>query len=162
MNWGIYIDRALSLCSTNEKEQFILTKQLLLVALGFLSLFCGAVGIIIPILPTTPFVLLAAILFSASNPKLAKRLEQNRIFGPYISHYKNKTGVPLSAKKKALTWLWVSLSLSALAIRELKSILILMAVGIGVSAHILTLKKTSSSVASGKSYQYPNTQDHQQ
>ncbi len=136
-------------------------KRCILIVLGFLSLLCGAIGIVLPILPTTPFVLLAAILFSSSNPKLAKRLEQNRVFGPYITHYRNKTGVPLSAKREGLAWLWLSLCISAFIIQELRITLILLGVGILVSLHILLLKKSSVPAASRNSHQYSNTQDHQ-
>lgn len=137
-------------------------RRCLFMVLGFLSLLFGAVGILLPILPTTPFVLLAAILFSSSSPAMAKKLERNRVFGPYISHYRNKSGVPLAIKKEGLAWLWGSLTISVLIVRELRVALILLVVGIAVSAHILMLKSPSASTASRKQYQSSNTQNHQQ
>jgi len=114
------------------------------IGLGFACLGLGFVGILLPILPTTPFVLLAAILFSSSNPALAKALERNATFGPYIRHYRMKTGVPLATKKRGLDWLWASLLISALIVRTTLVISILAVVGICVSAHILLLKTASA------------------
>lgn len=114
------------------------------IGLGFLCLALGFIGILIPILPTTPFVLLAAILFSASNPALAKALERNTTFGPYIRHYRMKSGVPLATKKRSLIWLWASLTLSALIVRTPMVVGILLVVGISVSTHILLLKTASA------------------
>lgn len=123
------------------------------IGLGFACLGLGFVGILLPILPTTPFVLLAAILFSASNPALAKALERNTTFGPYIRHYCMKTGVPLATKKRGLAWLWASLLISALIVRTTLVISILAVVGICVSAHILLLKTASASTSSAQAEQ---------
>ena len=59
-------------------------KKYVLIACGFLLLALGAVGIVIPVVPTTPFVLLAAGCFSASSPKAYQFLLRSRFFGPYI------------------------------------------------------------------------------
>lgn len=118
------------------------------IGLGFLCLALGFIGILLPILPTTPFVLLAAILFSASNPALAKALERNSTFGPYIRHYRMKTGVPLATKKRGLAWLWASLIISALIVRTPMVCIILLVVGISVSTHILLLKTASAATPS--------------
>lgn len=54
---------------------------------GGVSLALGAVGVILPLLPTTPFVLLAAFAFARSSPRLRGRLVQSRVFGPIISEW---------------------------------------------------------------------------
>lgn len=119
-------------------------KRSVYIGLGFLCLALGFIGILLPILPTTPFVLLAAILFSASNPALAKALERNSTFGPYIRHYRMKTGVPLATKKRGLAWLWASLIISAMMVRTSLVTGILAVVGVCVSTHILLLKTASA------------------
>lgn len=70
---------------------------------GFLSLFLGGIGIILPLLPTTPFVLLAAWCFAKSSPRLHNWLLENRIFGPLIRRWDENRCIPLKAKLMALT-----------------------------------------------------------
>ena len=137
-------------------------KRWLFIILGLLSLTVGGIGVVIPILPTTPFVLLSALLFSVSSPKLAKTLENNHMFGPYITHYRNKTGVPMRTKKEALVWLWSSLSLSAILIRRPFVLLILLIVGISVSAHILLLKTRSERMNPSQPAEQEHAQKEQQ
>lgn len=134
----------------------------MLIICGMISLAVGGIGVLIPILPTTPFVLLAAVLFSASSPNLARALEKNRIFGPYIAHYRNKTGVPMKTKKEALIWLWISLSLSAAIIRKPFVLAILLVVGVSVSTHILLLKTRSERVDPAKAAEHHHAQNEQQ
>jgi len=74
-----------------------LRRWLLLVA-GFLSLALGAIGVILPGLPTTPFVLLAAYFFARSSPEMHERLLANRVFGPMIVEWSEHRSVPLRAK----------------------------------------------------------------
>ena len=137
-------------------------KRWLFIILGLLSLTVGGIGVVIPILPTTPFVLLSALLFSVSSPKLAKTLENNHMFGPYITHYRNKTGVPMRTKKEALIWLWSSLGISAILIRRPVVMLILLVVGIGVSSHILLLKTQSEGMDLRQAVEQEHAQKEQQ
>ncbi|MCX7564980.1 YbaN family protein [Sulfitobacter sp. F26169L] len=58
------------------------------ITLGALSLVLGIIGIVLPVLPTTPFVILAAFLFAKSSPALAERLNRNRTFGPIIADWR--------------------------------------------------------------------------
>ncbi|BDD10593.1 hypothetical protein FUAX_30250 [Fulvitalea axinellae] len=73
-------------------------KKAILITLGLLSTGLGALGIILPGLPTTPFLLLAAFLFARSSKKLHKRLLENRYLGPFIKDFEREKG--LSLKKK--------------------------------------------------------------
>jgi uncharacterized membrane protein YbaN (DUF454 family) len=100
----------------------------------------GAVGIIIPVLPTTPFVLLAAGCFSASWPKAHRLLLRNRFFAPYIEHYKSGGGITRSAKARGIIVLWLLLAISMLAVGKLWLLPVLGAVGIGVTLHLLLIK----------------------
>lgn len=74
-----------------------LRRWLLLIA-GFLSLALGAIGVILPGLPTTPFVLLAAYFFARSSPAMHERLLANRVFGPMIVEWNEHRSIPLRAK----------------------------------------------------------------
>lgn len=108
--------------------------------LGIICLAFGAAGIVLPVLPTTPFVIAAALCFSAGSPHLAAWLEQNRYFGPYIDHYRNKTGVPLRQKIGGILFLWVMLGVSMVIVQKPFVIVILCVVGVLVTLHLVLLK----------------------
>lgn len=76
-------------------------KKILLLCAGSISLALGVVGIFLPVLPTTPFLLLAAACFSASSQRLHRFLTRNKYLGAYLDNYKNKFGVPLQSKSPA-------------------------------------------------------------
>ena len=105
-------------------------RRYVLIACGFLLLALGAVGIVIPVLPTTPFVLLAAGCFSASSPKSYRFLTRNRFFGPYIEHYKAGGGISKAAKARGIIVLWVLLTVSAVLADKLWLYLLLSAVAL--------------------------------
>lgn len=115
-------------------------RRYMLIACGCILLALGAVGIIIPVLPTTPFVLLAAGCFSASSPRAYQFLLRNRFFGPYIAHYRSGGGITRAAKARGIIVLWVLLTVSAVAVGKLWVIAVLAAVGIGVTLHLLLIK----------------------
>lgn len=112
----------------------------LLVALGFLCLAVGAVGVALPVLPTTPFVLLAAGCFGSSSPKLYGWLARSRCFGAFLANYRDRSGLPTGVKARALAFLWGMLALSVLLTRSLHLGIFLALVGVGVTAHILLIK----------------------
>ena len=114
--------------------------KILLIGVGFLMLALGAVGIFIPVFPTTPFVLLAAACFGGGSPKLYNWLARTRFFGPFIENYRTKAGVPAKTKTFALCFLWPLLILSMVLSRKLWVVLLLLLVGAAVTAHILKIK----------------------
>ncbi|MGB0204291.1 MAG: YbaN family protein [Neptuniibacter sp.] len=65
---------------------------------GYLSLLLGLIGVVLPLLPTTPFVLLAAFFFSRSSEKLHKKLLNNKVFGELIKRWEQDGTIPLKAK----------------------------------------------------------------
>jgi hypothetical protein len=72
----------------------------------------GALGAFLPLLPTTPFVLLGAACFARSSPTLHRRLLANRVFGPYIAQWQRDRSVPGEAKRKAYGLVVVTFALS--------------------------------------------------
>ena len=116
-------------------------KKIIFITAGFIFVGLGAVGIVLPLLPTTPFLVLAAILFSKSNEKFHKWLLKNRVFGPYLAHYESGTGIPKSLKIKTIVFLWPSLAISAVLINAVWAWFLLAIVGICVTTHVLTIKK---------------------
>lgn len=115
-------------------------KQILFCALGILALILGSIGIVLPVLPTTPFVLLAGICFSIGSPRLHEWLKHTRHFGYYIQNYQSGTGIPRGVKRHTLCFLWFGLILSMVLAHKLWLVPVLLAVGIGVTIHIHCMK----------------------
>lgn len=112
------------------------------IVMGLLCVGLGVLGAFLPLLPTTPFLLLAAACFARSSTRLHCWLHQNRLFGEYLSRYRAGAGMPLRAKVIALILLWSSLAYSAsltLPKYGWHLILFLGLVGLGVTIHLLRL-----------------------
>lgn len=115
--------------------------RLLFFSLGMTFLGIGVVGIVLPVLPTTPFVIVSAFFFGKSSKRFENWLSNNRYFGSYIENYKTNRGVPLDVKLKSIGFLWVTLLVSAILFSSTWYIpLILFIVGIAVTLHIALLK----------------------
>ncbi|CUH94697.1 putative membrane protein [Propionispora sp. 2/2-37] len=114
-------------------------KKYLLIGIGCLSLCLGVIGLFLPLLPTTPFLLLTSYCFIRSSTRLHNWLIHHRILGSYIYNYLTYRAVKRRTKILALLLLWSSLALSSFGIQILYIKLLLLVVGIGVSAHILSL-----------------------
>lgn len=84
----------------------------LLILAGYISLFFGILGLFLPILPTTPFLLLSAYLFSKSSKKMYNWLNNNRYFGKYIKRYREGVGIPLKTKILSVSTLWITIIFS--------------------------------------------------
>jgi len=113
----------------------------LLIIGGTFFLLLGIVGIFIPILPTTPFLLLAAACYSRGSKWFYRWLVNNRVFGSYIKNYREGRGMALRAKVITITLLWIMILVSALVfITSLWVRVLLLAVAVGVTVHILLIK----------------------
>ena len=116
------------------------TRPLLIVA-GTLLVGLGIIGIFMPVLPTTPFLLLAAACYARSSQRFYHWLLNNKWFGNYIKNYVQKKGVPLKVKILAITWLWITIGFSVVFAVEVFLVrLILIVTAIGVSIHIICLR----------------------
>lgn len=115
-------------------------KKILLLTIGFIALILGFIGMFLPILPTTPFALLAAACFARSSEKLHHWLVNTRHFGDFIRHYNEGTGVPKATKIRAIVFLWIALIISMFLIQLLWVRLLLVVVGIAVTTHISLIR----------------------
>ena len=86
--------------------------RLILGSLGVLCVALGIIGVFVPGLPTTEFLLAASYLFARSSPRLEHWLESNRWFGPSLRRFRETRGMPRRTKMLALVSMWVGLSLS--------------------------------------------------
>lgn len=116
-------------------------KRALLIGAGSLFVALGAVGIFVPLLPTTPFLLLASYCFLRSSERLHARLLASRWLGGYIRRYQEGGGVTLRWKAATLALLWATIAVSALLFVELLLVrIILLIIAVAVSAHVLTIR----------------------
>ena len=116
-------------------------RRILLIILGSIFVLLGAIGIILPLLPTTPFALLASACYTISSPKLARRLEASRILGSYLRHWRTGEGVPVKTKILAILYLWLGLAVS-MAVADSKVVyVILPIIGTAVTIHIALIRK---------------------
>ncbi|MEM8843618.1 MAG: YbaN family protein [Pseudomonadota bacterium] len=112
-------------------------KNYLLIFAGWLSIILGVIGVVVPLLPTTPFILLAAACFAKSSPKFHHWLITHKFFGPIIKNFQNGEGLPKKTKIKIIIFIWVALSISMFALSNLWITLILVMIGLFGTAHIL-------------------------
>jgi uncharacterized protein len=113
----------------------------LLVGTGTAAVVTGLVGIVVPVLPTTPFLLLGAICYMHSSPRLYKALVRGRFIGAYLRNYLEGRGMSVRVKIWTLGLLWVAIGCSAaFATHGLLVRLILLAVLVGVTVHVLLIK----------------------
>jgi uncharacterized membrane protein YbaN (DUF454 family) len=113
----------------------------LLIAAGTAFVGLGILGLFLPVLPTTPFLLLAAACYARSSERFYRWLLTNRWFGRYIRNYREGRGIPLRHKVLTLLLLWAALGYSAWsAVPVVWAKGVLLGVGVGVTLHILRVK----------------------
>lgn len=115
--------------------------KIVLTILGLLSLGLGILGIVLPILPTTPLLLLAAALFLRSNRNLYDWLLNHPKLGPYIRNFMEHKAIPLKIKIISVSLVWITLLYCAVFVAghwAFRAFFVLLAAAI--SAHILSYK----------------------
>ena len=120
-------------------------KRWLLIGGGTASVIAGVIGIFIPILPTTPFLLLAAICYMRSSQRLYLALIRNRLCGSYIRNYLEGKRMSVKSKVLTLTLLWIVIGTTSIVVAPgLVICIIMLAAGIGVTIHLLLLHTAKS------------------
>ncbi len=108
---------------------------------GILLVVIGTIGIFLPVLPTTIFLILASACFVKSSPKANEWLRNHKLFGQYIKNYQEKTGLTLKSKILNITFLWTMILLSAFLFTDNIYIkVLLIAIAVGVTLHLLMIK----------------------
>ena len=112
--------------------------QILLITTGTFFVGVSIVGIFMPILPTTPFLLISAALYARSSKRFYNWLINNRIFGKFIKDYREGKGIPLRLKIITITLLWITIGCSAVfAVDILWVRIVLVIIAAGVTVHII-------------------------
>ncbi|HDP68835.1 MAG TPA: DUF454 domain-containing protein [Candidatus Marinimicrobia bacterium] len=120
-------------------------RRLFLRIAGIFSVGLGTLGVFLPLLPTTPFLLLAAACFVRSSPRHYQWLMRHRWFGAYIRNYREKRAIPRKIKIITLSLLWCTLGYSAIFVTERLPVRIgLFLIGAAVTVHILKIKTLSA------------------
>jgi hypothetical protein len=100
----------------------------------------GVVGIFVPLLPTTVFLLLAAACYNKGSERFHHWLINNKLLGPYIRNFKQKNGIPMAVKIRTIILLWMTIGLSIYVVNLLHVTIILLTVAAGVTVFLLTRK----------------------
>jgi len=127
-----------------------LSRALLWIA-GSVSLATGLVGIVVPVLPTTPFLILAAVCFGRSSDRCYRWLVRNRLFGRYLEDYLCGRGVPWRVKATTLAFLWVVITITALlAVEALWLRILLFVIATAVTLHVVMLRGPARASTKGR------------
>jgi len=123
-------------------------RKWLLIAAGTAAVGLGVIGVFVPLLPTTPFLLLAAACFIRSSPRLHLWLINHRWFGNYIRQYRECRAISSRARVVALVVLWGTIGYAALAVATRWWLRAgLAAVAVGVTLHLLHLRTLTPEMA---------------
>ena len=108
---------------------------------GSVSLLLGIMGVFLPVLPTTPFLLLSAALYMRSSQRLYGWLMSHKHLGAYIRNFREHKALPLRVKIVSVTMVWVTLLYCALFVaKEWWMSAMFIAIALGVTIHILSYR----------------------
>lgn len=107
---------------------------------GWLSVALGVIGVFLPVLPTTPFLLLAAACFARSSPRFYHWLVDHPRLGPWIRGYLEGNGIPLKGKVYAIGLMWVSIGISCWLLPSVWARGVMVVSAVGVTVYILRQK----------------------
>jgi hypothetical protein len=121
-------------------------RRVLYATLGVLSVALGIIGVFVPGMPTTVFVIAASYLFAHSSPTLERWLERNRWLGPSLRRFKETRGMPLKSKVLALISMWAGLAISLRALAAVGTVAQLLALLLGIvgTATIVFVVRTTA------------------
>lgn len=115
--------------------------KLMYIIIGSISLVVGIIGIFLPVLPTTPFLLLAASLYFRGSPRLYAWLLSHKRLGPYIRSFREDKAMPLRAKVVSILLMWgTGIHCICFVFPFIWLKVVMAAVMIAVTVYILSLK----------------------
>lgn len=127
---ALTLNEALTKCPVSPEVQSK-TKKFFLKVTGLIFVGLAILGVILPILPTTPFLLVAAACFAKSSPRLQKKLLANKTFGPLIHEWQQHRSIPRKAKRIALLTIILSVVWSAYLLKSVMLTVLVFALVIG-------------------------------
>lgn len=118
--------------------------RLSLIVAGWVSLALAVAGVVLPVLPTTPFVLLAAGCFAKSSPRFHHWLLRQKYFGQMIRDYQAYRGIQKQTKIRAISLIWLSMTISAVIIGKVWLAAMLFSIAICVSLYLWRMPNAPS------------------
>lgn len=122
------------------------TRKYFLLTIGTISVFLGILGIFLPLLPTTPFLLLASYCYLRSSEKMHHWIMNHKTFGSYIHNYVEYKAIKKKTRIVALLFLWGSLGFSIFLVPIFYVKIMLLFIGAAVTLHLCTLKTLPKNV----------------
>lgn len=111
---------------------------------GVLLTALGIIGIFLPLLPTTIFLILASACFVKGSPKANEWLRNHKILGLYLKNFQDKTGLTIKAKIVNISFLWIMILISVFYFTDVLYIrILLLVIAAGVTLHLLMIKTSS-------------------
>ncbi len=131
----------------NKTKQFLKKPiKILLIITGTFFIGIGIIGIFVPLLPTTPFLLISVALYARSSRKFYDWLINNRFLGIYIKNYREGKGIPLKVKIFAITLLWITIGCSAIFAIDIFWVrIILVIIAAGATIYIASIRPKDKS-----------------
>ena len=114
--------------------------KIFLTIVGSLAVVLAILGIFLPLLPTTPFLLLASACYLRGSKRMHRWLLNNKVFGEYLRNFEEGKGIPIRAKITAIVLLWASLAFSIYQVGIMPLRFMLVLLGSGVSIFLLKMK----------------------
>jgi uncharacterized protein len=118
---------------------------------GWVAVGLGAIGIVVPGLPTTVFFIIAAGCFGRSSPRFERWVLDLPRIGPMVRSYREGLGMPRRAKVAALAMMWVAILISAVLLRD-RPVIVVVVIGLGLvgSGYIMWRVPTREHLDSGR------------
>lgn len=109
-------------------------------SIGSVSVVLGVIGIFVPLWPTTCFLLLAGWCFARSSRRAERWLHENRLFGRYLSDYRERGVISTRVRTTSVATLWAFIAVSAFFLaNRLWAIALLLLIAAAVTAHLYSL-----------------------
>jgi uncharacterized membrane protein YbaN (DUF454 family) len=114
-------------------------KRALYVIAGHLFVVIGVLGVVLPVLPGTPFLLLASACYLRGSPRLHAWLHGHRFLGPHLRAFEEGRGLPARVKAIAIAAMWIGITVTTVMLGHLLLALALVAIATGVTIYLVRM-----------------------
>ena len=116
-------------------------KKIFLLTIGFVTMGLGFLGVFLPVLPTTPFLLVSLACFMKSSDRMYQYVMTNKYLAPYVKEYTSSAGIPKRAKIRAILLIWITISFTAFVVIDKVPLRVMLyVIAVSVTTYIWTRK----------------------